>query len=252
MPRQLKQFLYGTLYLGIIFLFGLWIFRGVTAQPISCIDGTKNGGETGIDCGGSCVSCALKNLSPLKTEARVRLFNLPSGAVSVVGEITNTNFSANASAHYIFDLYNETGTFLNSLSGSVFVPASKKVMVYEGGVQTQPVARATLRLESPTWEDAAFHPLGTAPRVEGVTTTISEGRMRIEGFLRNETPNTLSRAQVITLLSDSSLNELFAGGTFVDNLTPFSSTPFTILFPSDTLFARDVDAQNTRVLVSVQ
>ena len=61
--RLLKQFLYGFFYLAILVSL-IWLVYSFEFKPApNCFDGKKNQEETGIDCGGSCISCEVKALN---------------------------------------------------------------------------------------------------------------------------------------------------------------------------------------------
>ena len=63
--RFLKQFIYGVLYLGILSGLSYGVYAFVVRQP-NCTDGRQNQGESGIDCGGPCTSCELRQLKPIE------------------------------------------------------------------------------------------------------------------------------------------------------------------------------------------
>ena len=65
MKRTLKQLLYGFFYLVILLAVVLGAYLLFFQKSSSCFDNIKNQEAVGIDCGGSCIECDLKNVKEL-------------------------------------------------------------------------------------------------------------------------------------------------------------------------------------------
>lgn len=90
MPERLvKQVLYSMLTMAIIFIAGLVAFQIIKPNP-SCYDHKKNNNEEGIDCGGSCQSCEIKDLSALEYNPMSAWF-LQNENYFIYNRVTNMN-----------------------------------------------------------------------------------------------------------------------------------------------------------------
>ena len=63
--RFLRRLIFGVFYLAVFGGLSYSIYLLGIRGGASCFDGRQNQSELGVDCGGSCVSCELKNLSPI-------------------------------------------------------------------------------------------------------------------------------------------------------------------------------------------
>src|SRR3989338_621793 len=92
--RIIKQFIYGIFFIGIMssLFFGAYFL--FFSSPTSCFDNRLNQGEEKTDCGGSCVSCAIKNAHILETKL-INIFPVESGVVALI-EIKNPNTTVGA------------------------------------------------------------------------------------------------------------------------------------------------------------
>lgn len=87
--RQRKKLFYGLIFIGLIAGILILIFLAFRATP-SCRDRRQNQGETGVDCGGPCLDCAISKLQPLKTYP-ARHFIYEDNSFDLIGEIENPN-----------------------------------------------------------------------------------------------------------------------------------------------------------------
>src|SRR3989338_5470181 len=134
MPRLAKQFLYGALF--VLFLAGIgWGIYSVTLKPTpSCFDNRKNGTETEVDCGGSCIPCEEKNLQPIAIGATT-LFS-QDRVFSVAAELINPNSAFAASAFdYQIILKDASGSVLRAITNSSFLYAGERKKIVEAGVR---------------------------------------------------------------------------------------------------------------------
>jgi len=90
MPERLvKQILYSLITIAVIFVTGLVVFQIIKPNP-SCFDHRKNNGEEGIDCGGLCQSCEIKDLLALEYEPKSAGF-LQNNNYFLYNQIVNRN-----------------------------------------------------------------------------------------------------------------------------------------------------------------
>ncbi len=128
--RLVKQIIYGSGYLTILFLILLAIyFIWLKAAP-TCFDNKKNQNETGVDCGGPCAACEIKKLSPLQSIWN-NYFSINNKAV-LSAQIKNSNADYGASRFsYAFDIYNKSGAKIKTISGNSFIYASEIKYIFE-------------------------------------------------------------------------------------------------------------------------
>ena len=116
MKRKLKQFLYGGIYLAVFGLIVWGLLSVFIVKEPTCFDLKQNQGETGVDCGGLCESCELKNIIPLSIKGRVQIFELENGVISLLGRVFNSNKNHDGEFSYRFILYDRSDKKLDTLS----------------------------------------------------------------------------------------------------------------------------------------
>ena len=108
------------------------------AQPSpTCFDKVKNQDETGIDCGGSCMNCALKTKQPLKV-FYVKFDEVSQGLYDVVAEVRNPNIKLSAAViPYEITLRDKSGFTIEKISGSSYIYPLETVHVIEAGIRAK-------------------------------------------------------------------------------------------------------------------
>lgn len=87
--RQKKKIFYGIL--AVCFLLLILIGLLLLLRPgASCRDNRQNGRETGVDCGGGCLACAVKALQPLRVFPAT-FISYDDGSLDLIGELENPN-----------------------------------------------------------------------------------------------------------------------------------------------------------------
>ncbi len=90
MPERLvKQVIYSILTTVVIFVAGLMVFQIIKPNP-SCYDHKKNNNEEGIDCGGLCESCEIKDLLALEYNVMPAWF-LQNDKYFIYSRVANMN-----------------------------------------------------------------------------------------------------------------------------------------------------------------
>ena len=107
MPERLvKQVMYSIFTMIVIFVGGLIAFQIIKPNP-SCYDHKKNNNEEGVDCGGPCQSCEIKDLSALEYNS-MSAWLLQDDKYFVYNRITNMNDAWGAKEFtYTFDFVKE-------------------------------------------------------------------------------------------------------------------------------------------------
>jgi len=137
--------------LGIIFYFKY--FR----QAASCFDGKQNQNETGVDCGGVCISCERLTTQNLKIDW-VRIIPLRNNHYDLVAEISNPNPNFGLeSFDYTFKLKDSSGTVVATKSDNSFIlPGQKKYLIEANYVAEKEITEAELFLpdiDKNSWQE---------------------------------------------------------------------------------------------------
>lgn len=101
----------------------------VFSNPASCSDGKQNGGEVGIDCGGSCLRlCSVQVKEPFVDFAQTVQ---DGNSTAIVARLVNPNERASVSGlRYEATLFSTNGVFLDQFEGEINIEPNKKVALY--------------------------------------------------------------------------------------------------------------------------
>ena len=154
--RKVKQIIYGGGFLAFIFAVlagGYFLF--VKPAP-TCFDNKQNGGETGIDCGGSCAPCQNKNAKPIVFNW-IRNFSSMDGKIVITSEIKNPNDNVGASDFaYEFSIYNKNSEKIKTVFGHSFIYPSEVRYLIEAvtGIDDSEIAGINLDFSEYNWVSA--------------------------------------------------------------------------------------------------
>ncbi len=241
----MKQIIYGGIFLGIVAVLiysGFSLFFSATS---SCFDNRQNQNEEGVDCGGNCEPCALKNLRPLAGE--VDLVKT-KGAVSAVISLTNPNALYGADDFvYSFNIYGVDGTKLASIRNNSFIyPAETNRIVVEPNIKlsADQIRKPELIIENPNWVQAVNfqRPLVQTRQIK---TDVSNGQITVTGLVSNRESFAIPRSNVSALyfraLAGGGRQLIGASKTFLQDIRPFEERAFKIVFPaSESVIMKDL------------
>ncbi len=175
----------------------------------SCFDNIQNQNETGVDCGGSCVSCQGKPES-LQMEPAI-LIPSENNRFDVAFKITNPNTNFGASAiEYSVEIFAVDGTKLSSRFDTTFIlPAGLRTgntsqkWIIEHGLKGEPGAEVKIVFKNITWE--AIKDNFDAPRLvilDRVYTVLvnSPEFAEAKGVLKNDSPYNFDMIEMQVLL----------------------------------------------------
>src|SRR3989344_7537239 len=117
--RQLLYYIVGAAIL-LVVVGGVWqIFF---AKPAICFDGTQNGDERGVDCGGSCaLICPMDAKAPVVLWTRA--FQVAPGIYTAAAYVENRNVGAGAhKVKYSFQLRDEQNLLVKEYVGGTDLP----------------------------------------------------------------------------------------------------------------------------------
>lgn len=143
--RQIKQIIYGSIFSAVIVV-ALTIAYFIFLKPApTCFDNQQNGSETGIDCGGSCTPCEIKNVKPLQSRIE-KLIVVDDSHLAVLIEVENLNFDAGVNDFvYNLRILSGDGQPLKEISRHSFVyPAARKYILEIAELNSEQVKTARM------------------------------------------------------------------------------------------------------------
>ena len=253
MSRLAKQLLYGFLYL--VILSGLiWLIYFLEFKPApTCFDNAKNGGETGIDCGGSCISCEIKNISPILAGETTlfgddRIFSAAATIRNPNPDHGTRNFS------YEADFYDSSSQLLATQKGFDFIyPGENKYIVVAGvKVGNGIPVRAEIKLSNQgetRWEKKTdFIPLYA--ELKNVAAEIENGQTVISGYVVNANNFEFSRV-VVSAFAVDDLGVKIGASKTESKIGPFGNWNFKIFIPINKTLIKNIDLAATAKSVVV-
>ena len=252
MNRTLKKFLYGLFYLVCVALLGLLVSRLMFSAPATCFDNIQNQRETGVDCGGPCVICEIKNLTPLQTLQPYRILGLSNGRATLLFGVENQNSTYHAmSFAYHIDIFDKGGTKIEQYDGTDSLYANERKYLVEPriGARAGNIGSVAVTLRDPEWRSAAEV---TAPALSlsGITTEIiSPGNIRVNGTASNKGGTSARDVKIVAVAYDKYGSKMFASQSVLTSLSGFQNASFTVPFPADGIF-ENIDAGKTEVFIS--
>lgn len=261
MDRLKKKIAYGIFYLavlilitGVIFLPGvLKNISGVkkSETKISCSDGLKNNGETGIDCGGPCVSCPYEDALPLAL-LNISDFISASGEIFLSAEISNPNDDFYASSFsYAFKIFGADGFIAEALTGSDTIPLGERKFIYRADVKTKgkEFSRAELEIGEVLWRPKGeFSPLRAEVSGDPVLIVKKEEKAAfVHAVIKNTGVSRVPEIRAVAVLRDQFGFSIIVTGTIIARLVGFETREITIPLPYDENIAKKAESATADV-----
>lgn len=232
-----RKIQYFSIIVGLVLVFFVIPFYFFIYEPPTCFDGTKNGKETGVDCGGDCrLLCPAEAIDPI-LRWDPRIFKISEGVYSVLAYIENPNISAEVRrAPYTFKIYDRDGIVITERKGDTFIPKGKTFAVFDGNF--------SLGERIPFRVTFDFGPLvwtrDTEPDPDISITNKAlmneETEPRVEASIENKTQERLLNIELIAIIFDATGNAVASSRTFVEQLDrgQISDVFFTWPLPFET------------------
>jgi hypothetical protein len=216
-----KWIVIGTLG-GVAFAFLLVVGFATFYETPTCTDGTQNGKESGIDCGGSC----SKVCSAEAANARVRFARtlVQSGRTDLIAYIDNPNQNAYAkNAQVLIDVYRQDGHILEKRT-TITIPAKGSTPLFIPAIANYPVQQVFVSLApgEPVWTQGSGwekEPAG----VETFSIVGSESEPRITATVTNPTAYPKSQVPFVATVFDEMGVVIAASQTVVTYIPPQGS-----------------------------
>lgn len=253
MNRTVKQFLYGVLFLAAIALVAIGVYRIWFYKMPSCSDNIQNGSETGVDCGGSCVPCAIKNLK-LDVSETPRIFPATGSQSILFAKMVNPSSAyAVKSFSYRIQVWSVLGVPIKTFTGSSYIaPGGTRYFVFPNLASAaanveQPVT--PLEVSDVVWASAETS-INYDLQISDVTTALAASGGEVDSTVTNKSPSNIP-LRLIALLFDAKGGIVSASAGPVQDLAPFSAQQFQIYFPPLGRVGNAVDRSKTKVFYEV-
>ncbi|MEY2640671.1 MAG: hypothetical protein RL150_64 [Candidatus Parcubacteria bacterium] len=227
-----------TFGLLVLIIVGTYVFT-VFYEPANCFDGKQNGGEAGIDCGGSCeLMCRHQIIEPVVHWQR--LFEVAPGIYNVLAYVENPNPEAGVDeVGYTFGIYDADNVLLQERRGTMKLPPKAIVPVIENTLSAGTLRAARVSFSFTTdmvWKRRESEPAHLVIADEELLDVATAPR--IEAQLQNTNIAPIRNVRVLAILYDRSDNALTTSSTLADIVPAGSSVPIFFTWPrpfSDTV-----------------
>ena len=223
---------YLIVFIGII----AGVYFAFIRKAPSCFDNIQNQGEAGIDCGGPCAKvCIPAGTDGLITD-NVSVFIPNPGYYTFLAQIENHNTGFAAGYFdYSFDLYDASGTLLQSFPDHSFVYAGEvKYLLLANVAETTTVDHAVLAAKNPDWVTASA--MGLAPRFGNplpVTgSEMSSSTITVMGRLTNGEVASFSHVLIVAIFYSVAGEPVGASQTVIDTIAPNQTVDFSVMYPA--------------------
>lgn len=247
--RLMKQIIFGFFYLAVLFGVSFGVYFLVRPAP-TCFDNRQNQGEEAVDCGGPCISCAIKNLEPFVLFGEPLIFEIDKDASVVFLQIKNSNSGYGAERFdYKLDFYDSRGEKIDSLTNQSFIYAGKIKTIIEAQVKIEAskVAKIDFSAGNTVWRSSAdFVMPNLQSRAVKVEIIKDRDQAKVSGLVLNNNSVKLSQVNVGVLLNKFGNVSVSASKTVLKDLLPFEERAFTIFIP---LLGQKIDTKATVLFV---
>ena len=228
--RQLVAIL--VLFFLVVIVFAVNYRRFV---PIStCFDNKQNQGEIGIDCGGPCASCELKNPKPISV-FWTRAVPVRDNVYDVAAYIENPNIQiGSADIEYEFSVFDEVGLVARR-TGTTFILPQEKTHIVEAGLETsrQPT-RVEFKISGIKWQIPQNNKpsLIVEKRDYKIMNENGTNQSILDATIFNNSPHSLREAEVNFIILDKDSNLLGANHTLVNDFSAGSRRAVRTTWPN--------------------
>ncbi len=196
-----RKFLYAGVVAVIAVAFLLVVYlQFFTTAPI-CFDGTLNGDEHGIDCGGSCaLFCTDQARPPIVLWARV--FEVGPSTYTAAAYVRNPNpGAATRDVAYSFQLFDEKNLLVTERTGTIDIPAVQTVPFIDTNINVgnRTVTHALFAFsEEPRWYKAA-----SVPQLRVRNQYLAPDASQLSATVANDSINNVDKVTIVAVLFDA-------------------------------------------------
>ncbi len=234
---QRRKLSYMTGLLTFLFVVSFLVFQSSTKVVPTCFDNKKNGGESGVDCGGTCLSYCPNELSDPKVRW-VRSFEISPGIVHSIAYIEHSYpASSSRGARYVFKLYDDKNSLITQKEGVTYLGPMGRSAIVENLIQTGNSKVALTRfafLPPITWEksDPAFSQV--VIKTDRNLLEAFEGGLRLTATLENKSRYSFENIDVVAILYDENDNAINVSKILLPNISGLSNQTVYFTWPDKT------------------
>lgn len=223
-----------------------------SAIPVAtCVDNKQNQQETGVDCGGGCISCQLKYPQPIKV-FWARAVPVRENSYDVAAQIQNPNeYLSSVDVEYEFSLYDDFGP-VTTRSGKTFLYAQERTLVILPNIETTRSAnRSEFRITHVTWQEKRdLAPTIIAERRDYHVLDYSGQKQSVVDItLFNSSPYDFAKAEIHVAVLDKDQNLLGVNTIEVENILSQTRRTIQSIWPQ--AFTRDVAVIDVQPRVNI-
>ena len=222
------------LYIGTMSAIFLAVFAFVLytvfSHPTSCFNGTKDGTELDIDCGGACSRMCMQEVrSPIVLWSR--FLPVAPSTYTAAAYIENQNVGAYVkSVRYTFKLFDAKNVLIAERQGIVSIAPTRITPIIEANINTgnRVPTRAFFEfLDIPLWDKAIDTP---AVRVSGQD--LDAGGQRLSVVVHNDSTKNISSLPVAAVLFDENGAAQAASVSIVPSVEKGGQAPVFFTWPT--------------------
>tara|TARA_Y100000310_G_scaffold62384_1_gene57712 strand:- start:21600 stop:22361 length:762 start_codon:yes stop_codon:yes gene_type:complete len=231
MKRTLKQLLYGFFYLVILLAVVLGAYLLFFQKSSSCFDNIKNQDEVGVDCGGACIDCDLKNVKDLIVQP-ANIFDNGNRTTTILATILNPNKTLGIEIlPYTIKVFNFEDQEIYSADRRAFIYPAQNRLVLEAGIDVEAnnikSATITLDYDASVWKKISPPPA----KLTDFRTRALGNQIEVVGRVINDNDYPLDQVAVLAVFSNKIGIKAAASKTVVGKVEPFSFKTFQIIIP---------------------
>lgn len=248
--RSRRQLVISAIVITPLVAITFLIVRNAIPVP-TCVDNRQNQQETGVDCGGECISCQLKYPQPIKV-FWARAVPVRENSYDVAAEIQNPNeYLSSVDVEYEFSLYDDFGP-VTTRAGKTFLYAQERTLVIQPNIETvRQASRAEFRIMHVTWQEKRdLAPTIIAERRDyHVVENGNQKQSVVDITLFNSSSYDFARGEVQVAVLDKDQNLLGVNTIEVENILSQTRRTIQSLWPQ--AFTRDVTVINVQPRVNI-
>lgn len=236
MPWSLRRqifiiFLLLFIFSGVVF----WYVRPIIFAVPTCTDGKKDGDETGIDCGGSCVNLCTDEVKP-PIVVWERSFLISDDVYNSVAYIENQNDAAISEMPYEFRLYDTKGTYVTRYDGTAIIPPSGRYVIMATGIKVgnATIGSTTFDFKTPSIPWQRIKPEISSLRVgtSNLSFATSTSVQKLNATIQNKSLTIpITNLEVAAILYDKDDNAVNISETYIHTLPAQAQMPIYFTWP---------------------
>ncbi len=230
-----RQIFYVIVLVIFISVFGFLIISPYFQTPPTCTDGTQNGNEVGVDCGGSCLLACVDTLDSIAI-LWSRAFRVVDSRYNAVAYLENHNTTAAINKiKYRFRFADANNIYIGKREGEAFIPPGSKFAIFEPAIDignSIPVYTTFEFSEVPVWVqivDVRLKQLNIS--VSKITLMGEDTSPILSATIKNNSILIIPDVNVVAILYDAKGNAIAASRTYLNQLKMEESKDINFTWP---------------------